>query len=632
MKHTKLLTLAIAALFAGSAMAGDYIPTPTEVYKVGDATTLGTKWADKGQPQNYFVTGDTVIFSPFVCYQSCGSGKQEWTGTKALGSSSGTYSATQCFKGSSAWGTGDAGSKYTTIRSSRIAYYNVTNCSSVLVLADLRGDNRELYIKAYEIIDGTVSTEVSETATCTQNGVCVTSLEYLEPSKTYQIQVSTNTDSNSNFYEIAFISTPRATNIATLSSISVDGEPIADFDPETLTYSVELPFGTTVVPTVTATATSKKANAVVTPASTLSGATTITVTAEDGETTKTYTVNFTIEATASSEKELLNVKIGNQAVTFEGDAGILLVSKSADLTQQVITFEVSDLATASIVSGSTQDFTNPLTITVTAQDLSIATYTITLTKATVDVLYLTTSSVEGDKLYNVIASKDYYIEARANGTNTDFSGYDLVVLHESLSGKDAADKELKAVATADVPVLNTKAYFYSDGRWGWGAPDNGNSQVGVKLNTKYTNIASHPLFAGFTTDSITLFTEEADKNIQPIKTFTAGKEGYALANVPAGVAIHELPASARLADGGTSKYLLISLFSGSWNNLSTEAETLLSNAVDYLLGTQAWAPQTDPTAIDATSTEATAVKRIIDGQLVIEKNGLRYNAQGITIE
>ncbi len=632
MKHTKLLTFAIAALFAGTSMAADYIPT--SVYKVGTESTLGTKWTDKGQPQNYFVSGDTTIFSAFVCYQSCGAGKQEWTGKKGdVGSTNGTYSATQYFKGSAAWGTGDAGTKVTTFRSDRIAIYNVTNCASVHVLADLAGKSREMYINAYEIVNGVVSTTVSASATHTENGIGITTLSGLDGNKTYQIQLLTNNASNSKLYEIAFVAAPMAKNIATLSSISVDGEPLADFAPDKLTYTVELSYGTITVPTVTVTCTSKKATPVITPATAVPGATTITVTSEDGKETETYTVNFTVAAAASSEKELLNVKIGGQAVAIENNAGSLLVSKNADLTQQTITFEVSESATASITSGSTQDFTNPLTITVTAQDKSTATYTITLTKAAKDVLYLTTASVEGDKLYKAVAATGYYVEVRANNTNTVFSAYDLVVLHESLKGADAASGELSALATADVPVLNTKAYFYNEGRWGWGTPDNGNSQQGVKLNTaKYSNIASHPLFAGFTGDSITLYTAEGAKNIQPIKSFTAGKEGYALANVPGGVAIHELPAADRVGESGTAKYLLISLSNAAWSNLSDDASKLFSNAINYLLGTEAWAPQVVPSAIDAVSADTQAVKRIINGQLVIEKNGQRYNAQGIVIE
>lgn len=432
--------------------------------------------------------------------------------------------------------------------------------------------------------------------------------------------------------EILVIRPEVATNVATLKSITINGEALEGFDPATETYNVELPFGTTTVPTVAAVATSKKATAVVTPATAIPGATTILVTAEDATTTKTYTINFTAAQTASSEKELLNVTVGGKAVVISENAGSLLVSKSADLTALVINFEVSESATASIESGSTQDFTNPLSIVVTAQDNSTATYTITVTKAEKDVLYLTTASVEGDKMYAVVAAKGFYIEARKNGTNTDFSGYDLVVLHESLTGKDAASGELAAVATANVPVLNTKSYFYPEGRWGWGAAANGNDQQGVKVNTaKYTNIASHPLFAGLN-DSITIYNTKTNKNIQPVVSFTEGKEGYVLANVAGGAAIHELPAAARVGAEGTAKYLLISLLNGQYADLTAEAETLLGNAVDYLMSAEAWVPQSGPsTAIDNAVVAEKAQKMIINGQLVIVKDGVRYNAQGVQL-
>lgn len=431
--------------------------------------------------------------------------------------------------------------------------------------------------------------------------------------------------------EILVIRPEVATNVATLKSITIDGETLEGFDPATETYNVELPFGTTTVPTVAAVAASKKATAVVTPATAIPGATTILVTAEDATTTKTYTINFTAAQTASSEKELLNVTVGGKAVVISENAGSLLVSKSADLTALVINFEVSESATASIESGSAQDFTNPLSIVVTAQDNSTATYTITVTKAEKDVLYLTTASVEGDKMYAVVAAKGFYIESRKNGTNTDFSGYDLVVLHESLTGKDAASGELAAVATANVPVLNTKSYFYTDGRWSWGQCSNGNDQQGVKVNAEYTNIASHPLFAGLN-DSITIYNTKTNKNIQPVVSFTEGKEGYVLANVAGGAAIHELPAAVRVGAEGTAKYLLISLLNGQYADLTAEAETLLGNAVDYLMSAEAWVPQSGPsTAIDNAVVAEKAQKMIINGQLVIVKDGVRYSAQGVQL-
>ncbi|MBC7126539.1 MAG: hypothetical protein H5T24_12965, partial [Bacteroidales bacterium] len=71
-------------------------------------------------------------------------------------------------------------------------------------------------------------------------------------------------------------------NDATLSDLKVDGVTVTGFDPATLTYDVELPYGTTTVPTVTYTLNDAKATAIKTDAAALPGSTTVAVTAEDG--------------------------------------------------------------------------------------------------------------------------------------------------------------------------------------------------------------------------------------------------------------------------------------------------------------------------------------------------------------
>ena len=129
MKKIKLFSLFAAALFAGSAIAADF--TPTSVYKVGDASTLQANWASKGQNVNNFVSGDTVIFQPYVCYQSAGESNQTWTGSVGGSSTTATWDATECFKGSTAWFTKDS-NKAATTRTSRKYFFNVTNCVSVL--------------------------------------------------------------------------------------------------------------------------------------------------------------------------------------------------------------------------------------------------------------------------------------------------------------------------------------------------------------------------------------------------------------------------------------------------------------------------------------------------------------------
>ncbi|MEQ6124336.1 T9SS type A sorting domain-containing protein [Pseudotenacibaculum sp. MALMAid0570] len=89
------------------------------------------------------------------------------------------------------------------------------------------------------------------------------------------------------------------TTDATLSDLQVDGNTVAGFVSTNYTYNVELPNGTTAVPTVTGTATqagSGSSNVSVSPAASVPGTTTVTVTAPDGTTMQDYTINFTISA------------------------------------------------------------------------------------------------------------------------------------------------------------------------------------------------------------------------------------------------------------------------------------------------------------------------------------------------
>ena len=484
MKKIKLFTLALAALFAGSAMAEKpaNISVPAEVLTLPNVASDG--WAGKVTTPYFILSEDTLVVHAYNAYSSVDN--QNWMSVTKGGSSEREWEEVYPFQGSAKYGIVDK-SRCAATNMEQVYSYRVKNCVAAMAYVK-SGSNgkRTVYLDAYEYTQDGMAAVAEVSASMESNTAGAIKIENLDAAKEYVIVIYNNgtgskgsSNGKSDVYEVAFVAAPIAADNATLKSITINGEALEGFDPATETYNVELPFGTTTVPTIAAVATSKKATAVVTPATAIPGATTILVTAEDATTTKTYTINFTAAQTASSEKELLNVTVGGKAVVISENAGSLLVSKNADLTALVVNFEVSESATASIESGSTQNFTTPLAIVVTAQDKSTATYTITVTKAVKDVLYLTAASTEGDKMYAVVAAKGFYVDARKNGTNTDFSGYDLVVLHESLTGKGAASGELSALATANVPVLNTKSYFYPEGRWGWGAAANGNDQPAV---------------------------------------------------------------------------------------------------------------------------------------------------------
>lgn len=81
-------------------------------------------------------------------------------------------------------------------------------------------------------------------------------------------------------------------NVASLSSIDVNGKPLAGFDPSTTSYSVGV--NPTRVPLITGTAASNGSVSVQTP---MPGTATVTVTSEDGSTTKTYTLSLAPDTT-----------------------------------------------------------------------------------------------------------------------------------------------------------------------------------------------------------------------------------------------------------------------------------------------------------------------------------------------
>ena len=89
----------------------------------------------------------------------------------------------------------------------------------------------------------------------------------------------------------------------TLADLTIDGAIIPGFLPSKNTYDISLAQGTTVVPTIAATANNPNATAVITAATSIPGTTTILVTAEDGTTTNTVSVNF---FEGSAQTQLLN--------------------------------------------------------------------------------------------------------------------------------------------------------------------------------------------------------------------------------------------------------------------------------------------------------------------------------------
>jgi len=167
---------------------------------------------------------------------------------------------------------------------------------------------------------------------------------------------------------------------ATLKDLQVDGETVTDFAATTTTYAVELPAGTTVVPSVTETVNDLNANAVVSQASALPGTTTILVTAEDGVTTTTYTVNFTVKP-MSTDATLKDLQVDGETVTdFAATTTTYAVELPVGTTAVPSVSEtVNDLNANAVVSQASA-LPGSATILVTAEDgVTTTTYTVNFT-------------------------------------------------------------------------------------------------------------------------------------------------------------------------------------------------------------------------------------------------------------
>ena len=113
---------------------------------------------------------------------------------------------------------------------------------------------------------------------------------------TATVTLTANDGVTQKIYRVPFRAT--LSTDASLNNLMCDGISIPSFTPNTLNYTVWLSANVTQVPEITGTPAFQwlpAENIVVTPAENLLGTTIITVTAENGTTTRTYTVDFDVE-------------------------------------------------------------------------------------------------------------------------------------------------------------------------------------------------------------------------------------------------------------------------------------------------------------------------------------------------
>ena len=119
------------------------------------------------------------------------------------------------------------------------------------------------------------------------------------------IQTKAADGSSTSTYKIKFVSV--ASNNARLADIQVNGNNIAGFNAYLNTYNVQLPYGTTETPVVTATAQDGGATVSITQPTSTTGTATILVTAADGTTKNTYTLNFSVAQLSDNTLEAIYI-------------------------------------------------------------------------------------------------------------------------------------------------------------------------------------------------------------------------------------------------------------------------------------------------------------------------------------
>ncbi len=103
----------------------------------------------------------------------------------------------------------------------------------------------------------------------------------------------------------------------TLNNLLVDGKTVPGFSPGKLDYIVELPEGTTTVPTVTAVSTTSTSAVTIIAATAIPGTTTVEVSAQEGTAKTTYSVAFKIkEAPIGSIVPVIDFEAGGKGASY----------------------------------------------------------------------------------------------------------------------------------------------------------------------------------------------------------------------------------------------------------------------------------------------------------------------------
>ena len=409
-------------------------------------------------------------------------------------------------------------------------------------------------------------------------------------------------------------------SIAEVTGITVNGEPLAGFKKDQLTYNVVLPYGTTEVPTVLATA-SSDGTIVVTKPALLPGAVTVTCTSKDGKNSVTYTINFTISATQSSDATLKSLSVNGSLIKgFDANKTEYVDTIAYTAELPVVSAEVND-PTAKLAINQVTEVTkagNDATVVVTAQDGTKKTYTITFRRA------------DAIKTINeVILSNSY--SAYINSGETIIHGWYLAgetaptiksyIVSEgatwkqegntvTLTGADGASTAYTLDIQAVSPVAYTGQEIVFDGSetyiksaYGW---DNTKKWKFSKTDNDYSReIAGKTHVELFLPACDTVVLKAGGNNERDIKVYINGAQ--------LGDKVKLLKAGNTFVVGQSAPFMMSIVSAQTSGDGGIAAIRMVKKTT---------------TGLNTIDDRRQSIKRIENGMLMIERNGAVYNAQG----
>ena len=229
------------------------------------------------------------------------------------------------------------------------------------------------------------------------------------------------------------------------------------------------------------------------------------------------------------------------------------------------------------------------------------------------------------RMLNHLAASDSIVvtEVSAAESDYDFFSYDVIVISPAPNSTAAAFPALKGY---DAPMLVLKPFLFKPAVWNWGNA----------VNTQDLSITvshpEHPIFEGITpTDgTLQLFSSCNTNAVTAINGWinATGQIEIASPVSQSGYAtITEFPVGSSV--GGTTftqPLLMIGVSEYSTANLTNAGLRLIENAIYYLLDMNVPAGLKPETADKALKPETT--KYLLDGQLIIERDGVRYDITG----